>query len=432
MAKTPEKKETRQLQQPSPRQQQHSHSYPTYSRPGSNLGAIFQRVQQSDRVKEQNAWQAKADAFVAQRRAENDRLHPPIIPAQETQTSGTPVQRQEDQAPVAKPNNTGLPDQLKTGIENLSGYSMDDVKVHYNSDKPAQLQAHAYAQGTDIHLASGQEKHLPHEAWHVVQQKQGRVKPTMQMRKANANNHSNLESSSFVIQRVVDDDTINAFRDLYSGLSYSQLRAEENLRIELLEANPNEVDQARLNIIRENLTEIQGKTGNFIKITEFTGDVNVQAFGPISLIRDTTSYKKALDFSMLIQAGIKKLIRHNESRTRIGVEVIFQNVKNTTMAYTNMSNETIMVHMQEYQLREYSLGELLGLATHELGVHTLANTLMSNDEIDAENAEERSFKGKDYEIKEEPGTTQQLDHLSVAIGFLGAARGKPRNEIYKS
>jgi len=50
--------------------------------------------------------------------------------------------------------------------------------VHYNSDKPAQLQAHAYAQGTDIHLASGQEKHLPHEAWHVVQQKQGRVKPT--------------------------------------------------------------------------------------------------------------------------------------------------------------------------------------------------------------------------------------------------------------
>ena len=81
-----------------------------------------------------------------------------------------------------KPNNTGLPDHLKAGLENLSGYSMDDVKVHYNSDKPAQLNAHAYAQGTDIHLASGQEKHLPHEAWHVVQQKQGRVKPTFQMK----------------------------------------------------------------------------------------------------------------------------------------------------------------------------------------------------------------------------------------------------------
>lgn len=79
-------------------------------------------------------------------------------------------------------NNTGLPDQLKMGIERLSGYSMNDVKVHYNSSKPAQLQAHAYAQGTNIHVAPGQEKHLPHEAWHVVQQKQGRVKPTLQMK----------------------------------------------------------------------------------------------------------------------------------------------------------------------------------------------------------------------------------------------------------
>jgi hypothetical protein len=81
-----------------------------------------------------------------------------------------------------KPNNTGLPDQLKSGIENLSGYSLDDVKVHYNSVKPAQLNAYAYAQGTDIHVASGQEKHLPHEAWHVVQQKQGRVQATRQMK----------------------------------------------------------------------------------------------------------------------------------------------------------------------------------------------------------------------------------------------------------
>ena len=99
-----------------------------------------------------------------------------------------------------KEKNTGLPDNLKTGIENLSGYAMYDVKVHYNSDKPAQLQAHAYAQGTDIHLAPGQEKHLPHEAWHVVQQKQGRVKPTMQMKgKVNVNDDDGLEKEAEVM-----------------------------------------------------------------------------------------------------------------------------------------------------------------------------------------------------------------------------------------
>jgi Domain of unknown function (DUF4157) len=85
-------------------------------------------------------------------------------------------------SPKAPENKTGMPDNLKSGIERLSGLPMDDVTVHYNSSKPAQLQAHAYAQGTDIHMAPGQEKHLAHEAWHVVQQKQGRVKPTTQMK----------------------------------------------------------------------------------------------------------------------------------------------------------------------------------------------------------------------------------------------------------
>lgn len=103
-----------------------------------------------------------------------------------------PIQRKE--------NNTGLPDSLKSGIENLSGYSMDDVKVHYNSDKPAQLEAHAYAQGTDIHIASGQEKHLPHEAWHVVQQKQRRVSPTLQMKGGvNVNDDAGLEKEADVM-----------------------------------------------------------------------------------------------------------------------------------------------------------------------------------------------------------------------------------------
>lgn len=94
---------------------------------------------------------------------------------------GRIVQPKTD-APPVKTNQTGLPDQLKAGIESLSGISMDNVTVHYNSARPAHLQAHAYAQGTDIHIAPGQERHLPHEAWHVVQQAQGRVKATTQMK----------------------------------------------------------------------------------------------------------------------------------------------------------------------------------------------------------------------------------------------------------
>lgn len=105
------------------------------------------------------------------------------------QTTRKPVQRQEI-------NQTGLPDQLKAGIESLSGLAMDDVRVHFNSPQPKQLQALAYAQGTDIHVAPGEERHLPHEAWHVAQQKQGRVQPTMQAKGVAINDDAALESEA--------------------------------------------------------------------------------------------------------------------------------------------------------------------------------------------------------------------------------------------
>jgi hypothetical protein len=102
-----------------------------------------------------------------------------------------PVQR--------RANATGMPDQLKSGIEGLSGLSMDGVQVHYNSSKPASLQAHAYTQGSDIHVAPGQEQHLPHEAWHVVQQAQGRVQPTMQLQGTAVNDDPGLENEADVM-----------------------------------------------------------------------------------------------------------------------------------------------------------------------------------------------------------------------------------------
>lgn len=76
------------------------------------------------------------------------------------------------------PNRTGLPDRLKGVIERMSGVAMDRVRVLYNSAAPARISAAAFTQGREIHLGPGEERHLPHEAWHVVQQAQGRVSPT--------------------------------------------------------------------------------------------------------------------------------------------------------------------------------------------------------------------------------------------------------------
>jgi len=108
-------------------------------------------------------------------------------------------------------NKTGMPDDLKKGVENLSGEDMSDVKVTYNSDKPAQLQAHAYAVGNNIHIAPGQEKQLPHEAWHVVQQKQNRVKPTTKSNSgAMINEDPVLENEADVMgQKALQNKSLN-------------------------------------------------------------------------------------------------------------------------------------------------------------------------------------------------------------------------------
>jgi hypothetical protein len=86
-------------------------------------------------------------------------------------------------------NRTGLPDRLKNGVEALSGLSLDGIEVHYNSPAPARLGALAYARGREIHLAPGQERHLSHEAWHLVQQAQGRVRPTARSERGESINH---------------------------------------------------------------------------------------------------------------------------------------------------------------------------------------------------------------------------------------------------
>ncbi|OPX43956.1 hypothetical protein CLHUN_21990 [Ruminiclostridium hungatei] len=88
----------------------------------------------------------------------------------------------ESSAPANGQSETDMPDHLRAGLERLSGTDLSDVTVHRDSHKPQQVGALAYTQGSDIYVEPGQEQHLPHEGWHAVQQKQGRVKPTLQMK----------------------------------------------------------------------------------------------------------------------------------------------------------------------------------------------------------------------------------------------------------
>jgi hypothetical protein len=93
----------------------------------------------------------------------------------------------------------GLPEALRAGLESVSGRDLSGVRVHYGSPRPAQLEAHAYTRGSDIHLAPGQERHLPHEGWHAVQQMEGRVRPTLQLRGTPVSDDAALEREAEVM-----------------------------------------------------------------------------------------------------------------------------------------------------------------------------------------------------------------------------------------
>ena len=141
-------------------------------------------------------------------------LTPPVQRATQTRSAVVDGEAILAAATEQRPNHTDLPDGLKAGVESLSGISLDDVTVHYNSAQPAQLNALAYAQGNDIHIAPGQEQYLPHEAWHVIQQAQGRVTPTIQLKAGvPINDDQGLEHEADVMgakaaQQAVNQDPV--------------------------------------------------------------------------------------------------------------------------------------------------------------------------------------------------------------------------------
>ena len=116
-------------------------------------------------------------------------LSPPAFQLMASTVDDTPPEN-----PDGNPN--GLPADLLNGFQASSGHDLSDVNVHRNSSKPQDVGAHAYAQGNDIHLGAGQEKHLAHEAAHIVQQREGRVKPTKNVNGLPVNDSESLENDA--------------------------------------------------------------------------------------------------------------------------------------------------------------------------------------------------------------------------------------------
>lgn len=102
---------------------------------------------------------------------------------------------------------TCLPPVIRDRLAAASGLPFDDVRVHYNSEKPAALEAYAYTQTPDVYIAPGQERYLSHELGHVVQQKRGLVASTGTLNGIPINDDPALERAA---DTMTSDLTANA------------------------------------------------------------------------------------------------------------------------------------------------------------------------------------------------------------------------------
>lgn len=221
------------------------------------------------------------------------------------------VNQNLNQTHQLKENKTGLPDNLKSGIEHLSGIDISDVKVYYNSSQPAQLNAHAYAQGNQIHIAPGQEKHLAHEAWHVVQQKQGRVKPSKQLKgKVNINDNAALEKEADVMGSLALNIPSNQLqaRNANSPFQFKPKPSKQIVQLQEIKTFGGSFNDVQYHITQKGATE-GGKftIGCLMNLSFHANDtVNCEKIG---LVQTTTPTVKKFDQARENYAAARGLAR---------------------------------------------------------------------------------------------------------------------------
>ncbi|OJJ20219.1 hypothetical protein BKI52_17265 [marine bacterium AO1-C] len=235
---------------------------------------------------------------------------------------------------------TSLPDPMKTNMEQMGGVDLSDVKVFPNSEKPVQLKAEAYAQGNEIHLSNGQ--HLGHEAWHVVQQKQGRVTPTIQ-----ANNGAQINADP-ALEKEADD----------MGAKATQMKP----------VGSDSTNQSPAQL-KTNVVQLKGKN---ISGDVFDGDF----YGPYSeeidyIIYELSEYEKAGDddfFEQLSLINAMKMLVDTKIKSGENKDI------NQQMYNKLLAEETLVKQQMEESKEKQQMNDKQGMdATKE---DSLASSLM--------------------------------------------------------
>ena len=245
---------------------------------------------------------------------------------------------QSGAADALPPN--GLPESLKGGLENLSGMSMDAVRVHYNSPEPAKLDAAAFARGDEIHLAPGQHEHLPHEGWHVVQQRQGRVRQTTRFGQVPVNDDPVLEREADVMgaRAVQRKGPTEVVQRRTAGVDVAQLEVRSLEQFEKDSKKKTGFVRSMLGTDvapRSRVKKVDDALKRFHDHRQITSAALDQVVRPIT---EELSTKAQLDVDLLVDlhVAVKKYRIDAGSEARQGLDTLQQEVEAEISRYSSL------------------------------------------------------------------------------------------------
>ena len=290
----------------------------------------------------------------------------------------------DNRANGTRKNETGLPDNLKAGVESLSGFSLDNVRVHYNSSKPATVQALAYTQGTDIHVAPGQEKHLPHEAWHVAQQMAGRVSPTTNINGMPVNDNAALEHEADVMgEKALQRKPISALTRIEHEGDVAQRviqrEGEANGKFkyvadfyskkEYLARIPFDYKAIHFADYKKGMIKSANFSGCFMLAFHFNGTTIDPTF--VTSIRSTTDVRPDLSpnkkYVAHVDSSVKTAVFDAERRGLITIEALFRPADRVTIDKNipiYAAGKRLGFHFTRYPQSPSGLGDLTGGMTY--------------------------------------------------------------------
>ncbi|MES2936991.1 MAG: hypothetical protein V4864_04870 [Pseudomonadota bacterium] len=108
------------------------------------------------------------------------------------------------------------------------------------------------------------------------------------------------------------------------------------------------------------------------------------------------------------------------------------------IASTHSEGSRITINLDDYQVTDFTVGQTIGLLAHEIGVHSLDSSTLSEKELQAEEKDKNSRQkgkhgGESFTIVKDPKLEkQQDDHLTIGRGILGQLSALPRLNMYES